>query len=208
MLMQEENGRCRLYQLADRNPFKIVLLGGYNVGKSCILKRIMQDRFESDTASTIGALFVAARNFKQTSVDCEFWDTAGQERFAPLLKLYYRAADMVLIVYDVTDAASQAKAREWVNTIKEQLPCAFQIVIGNKVDLVDEKAELERQKSEWDDYLQFRSACHMLASMKTGFNVDTISACIESYILNNNTLRPNVPCDEVDISPAAPRRCC
>ncbi len=39
-------------------------------------------------------------------VKLQIWDTAGQERFRGLAKNYYRGADAVVLVYDVTVARS------------------------------------------------------------------------------------------------------
>lgn len=38
------------------------------------------------------------------------WDTAGQERYNSLTKLYFKGANAALIVYDITDKESFAKA--------------------------------------------------------------------------------------------------
>ncbi len=37
---------------------------------------------------------------------CAQWDTAGQEKFRTIVQAYYRGADGVILVYDVTSEVS------------------------------------------------------------------------------------------------------
>ena len=47
------------------------------------------------------------------------WDTAGQERYNALTKLYFKGANAAIIVYDITDEESFAKAQRWSDQIDE-----------------------------------------------------------------------------------------
>ena len=64
-------------------------------------------------------------------------DTAGQERFRNITTQYYKGADGIVLVYDVTDEASYEKIREWMeqihsNTQKEEIGL---VLLGNKCDM-------------------------------------------------------------------------
>ena len=52
-------------------------------------------------------------------VRMQIWDTAGQERYNALTKLYFKGANAAIIVYDVTDEESFAKAQRWSEQIDE-----------------------------------------------------------------------------------------
>lgn len=49
----------------------------------------------------------------------QIWDTAGQERFQSITSSYYRGADGVLLVFDLTDNTSLDKLENWIDHIKE-----------------------------------------------------------------------------------------
>lgn len=51
-------------------------------------------------------------------VALQLWDTAGQERFRSITKQYFRKADGVIIVYDVTSEESFKNVRAWVSALQ------------------------------------------------------------------------------------------
>ncbi|XP_072372755.1 ras and EF-hand domain-containing protein isoform X2 [Scyliorhinus torazame] len=132
----------------SEKAFKIVLAGDAAVGKSSFLLRLCKNEFRGNTSATLGVDF----QMKTLIVDGEqtvlqLWDTAGQERFRSIAKSYFRRADGVLLLYDVTCEKSFLNVREWVDTIEdstnEHIPI---MLVGNKADL-RERAIQEGQKS-------------------------------------------------------------
>jgi Ras-related protein Rab-1A len=121
--------------------FKIVMIGDSGVGKSCILLRFADDKFNENFYATIGVDF----RFKNIIVDdksvkLQIWDTAGQERFKTITSAYYRGADGIIIVYDITDRNSFAHIKDWlddVNKYTDDNP--LKIIVGNKIDLIKDK---------------------------------------------------------------------
>ena len=46
------------------------------------------------------------------------WDTAGQERFRTITNAYYKGADGIVMVYDVTDMQSFTDIEQyWLNEV-------------------------------------------------------------------------------------------
>ena len=87
--------------------FKIVIIGNSAVGKSSLLLRFTDDSFNETHLATIGVDF----RFRTMEVDgkivkLQIWDTAGQERFRTITSAYYKGADAVIMVYDVTKTES------------------------------------------------------------------------------------------------------
>ena len=48
----------------------------------------------------------------------QLWDTAGQERFRSITKQYFRKADGVVIMYDVTSETSFTNVRNWMTSVQ------------------------------------------------------------------------------------------
>ncbi|PVU98216.1 hypothetical protein BB559_001731 [Furculomyces boomerangus] len=71
----------------------------------------------------------------------QIWDTAGQERFRSISKLYYRGADVAIIVYDITNQDSFDEVDGWVKELKEDPMNGETIIaiVGNKLDLAKER---------------------------------------------------------------------
>ena len=78
---------------------KLVLLGNSGAGKTCIVKRMINNIFNVNNSSTIGAAYTIYSIDKNVKI--EMWDTAGQERYHSLLPMYARGAEIIIVVIDV-----------------------------------------------------------------------------------------------------------
>ncbi|NXN94239.1 RASEF protein, partial [Rhinopomastus cyanomelas] len=134
---QSDASECVLKYPSSEKAYKIVLAGDAAVGKSSFLTRLCKNEFRGNTSATLGVDF----QMKRLIVDGEttvlqLWDTAGQERFRSIAKSYFRRADGVLLLYDVTCEKSFLNVREWVDMIEdathENIPI---MMVGNKADL-------------------------------------------------------------------------
>eukprot|EP00066_Takifugu_rubripes_P011248 XP_003979781.2 PREDICTED: ras-related protein Rab-44-like [Takifugu rubripes] len=69
------------------------------------------------------------------------WDTAGQERYRSITKQFFRKADGVVVMYDITAEQSFTAIRQWLTSIKESAGEDIPIMLlGNKTD-----KQMERQ---------------------------------------------------------------
>ncbi|XP_037337805.2 ras and EF-hand domain-containing protein isoform X2 [Pungitius pungitius] len=127
--------------MTSEKAYRIVLAGEAAVGKSSFLLRLCKNEFKLNSSATLGVDF----QMKTLVVDGEpvllqIWDTAGQERFRSIAKSYFRRADGVLLLYDVTCQKSFLNVREWVDMIEdvsqEDIPI---MLVGNKCDLRPDK---------------------------------------------------------------------
>mmetsp|Transcript_45699 Transcript_45699/g.141264 ORF Transcript_45699/g.141264 Transcript_45699/m.141264 type:complete len:209 (+) Transcript_45699:46-672(+) len=134
--------------------FKLVLIGDSGAGKSCLLIRFADDTFTDSYITTIGVDF----RFKTISVDkktikLQIWDTAGQERFRTITSAYYRGADGIILVYDITDRESFNHIDDWlaeVNRYVNESTC--KILVGNKCDNTEERqVSTEEAKKKAED---------------------------------------------------------
>lgn len=129
---------------------KLVLLGETSVGKTNLLIRYTQDFFKKDAKATIGMDFISEEVvLNGRNVKAQFWDTAGQEKYKTIARSYYKIADGVLLVYDVTRRETFLKIKNWLEDIKEN--CSNEVpimLIGNKIDLTEERTVSEEEGRE------------------------------------------------------------
>ena len=116
---------------------KILLVGDSGVGKSCLLVRFVEDRFNPSFITTIGIDFkIKTVDINGKKVKLQLWDTAGQERFRTITTAYYRGAMGIVMVYDVTDERTYANIKQWYKTVTEHSNDDAQILlVGNKSDM-------------------------------------------------------------------------
>jgi len=132
---------------ADRplHKVKLVMLGGSGSGKTSILNRFVNDRFETATCATIGADMLRKEILiEDQAVVVEAWDTAGQERFRSLGSQFYRGADVCCLVYDSTNVRSFEDMKSWLDEFcfmmefaldSEEFKVFPKLVLANKADL-------------------------------------------------------------------------
>ncbi|KAK1308603.1 Ras-related protein RABC2a [Acorus calamus] len=122
--------------------FKVLLIGDSGVGKSSLLVSFISSPID-DITPTIGVDF----KIKQLNVDGKklkltIWDTAGQERFRTLTSSYYRGAQGIILVYDVTRQETFTNLSDvWAKELElhSTNPDCIKILVGNKVDKEDER---------------------------------------------------------------------
>ncbi|CCE66194.1 hypothetical protein TPHA_0P00360 [Tetrapisispora phaffii CBS 4417] len=116
---------------------KILLIGDSGVGKSCLLVRFVDDKFNPSFITTIGIDFkIKTVEINGRKIKLQLWDTAGQERFRTITTAYYRGAMGIILVYDVTDEKTFANIRQWFKTVTEHANDDAQLLlVGNKSDM-------------------------------------------------------------------------
>ncbi|CAO2607296.1 Ras-related protein Rab-5A [Lemmus lemmus] len=153
--------------------FKLVLLGESAVGKSSLVLRFVKGQFHEFQESTIGAAFLTQTVcLDDTTVKFEIWDTAGQER-----------AQAAIVVYDITNEESFARAKNWVKELQRQASPNIVIALsGNKADLANKRAvDFQEAQSYADD----NSLLFMETSAKTSMNVNEIFMAIAKKLPKN-----------------------
>ncbi|XP_069172216.1 ras and EF-hand domain-containing protein homolog isoform X2 [Procambarus clarkii] len=117
--------------------YKVVFAGDAAVGKSTFIVRLCKGCFVTNIASTLGVDYkVKTLNVDEKNIAIQLWDTAGQERFRSITRTYFRRADGVLLLYDVTSERSFLNVRQWIQSIDEACDSRVPLVLcGNKADL-------------------------------------------------------------------------
>ena len=115
----------------------------------------------------------------------QIWDTAGQERFRTITKAYYKGADGVLVVFDLTDRDSFLNIDGWLKEIEKHCGTDVNvIVLANKADVAERPADGEEEEDDEQereievtdrDILEFEQTHNLKVlktSAKTGQGVD------------------------------------
>lgn len=116
---------------------KVLVLGEAGVGKSSLMLRFTEEKFSSDILPTVGIDFrVKVVEHRGYSVKLAIWDTAGQERFRNITAAYYRGAQAVVLVYDITNRRSFEKIGGWLEEEERHNgdTKTVKLLVGNKSD--------------------------------------------------------------------------
>ncbi|XP_028823493.1 ras-related protein Rab-34-like isoform X3 [Denticeps clupeoides] len=117
---------------------KVIVVGDVAAGKTSLINRFCRDSFVRNYKATIGVDFEMER-FEVLGVpfSLQLWDTAGQERFKCIASTYYRGAQAIIVVFDLSNTASLDHARQWLEeSMEENDPSSILLfLVGAKKDL-------------------------------------------------------------------------
>ena len=152
---------------------KIVLVGDSGCGKSSIIYRYKNGRFNEEQDSTIGASFYSQLlEVDGKPVRLSIWDTAGQERFDSIASMYSRGSNVVILVCDSTRNDCVGSLKKWYDKIVLQLlPEEISVFIAvNKIDDMDSDIDFLDVK----EYAMSIHALVFKTSAKNNINIDEL----------------------------------
>jgi len=151
--------------------FKVALIGDSGTGKTSILIRFIEDYFAEDTKSTIGVDFklVSLQLDSKVYAKMQIWDTCGSERFKSLTSSFIKTCSAFILVFDLTRPSSFQSIENWIKIIRENISPKFMILIGNKSDLIEQRAV---NKNFILEYCQKHFFNYMEISAKTNNNIE------------------------------------
>ena len=130
---------------------QLLIIGDSTVGKTSILSRYSNGTFNASYLATVGLdNFTKDEIINNKTVRIKMWDTAGQERYKSLTKGFFRNAQGIMVVYDVTNSETFENLKYWINSIKTHMDSEIDkisiIIIGNKIDA--EEREIKYEEAE------------------------------------------------------------
>jgi len=163
---------------------KTIITGEGGVGKTTLLHRYIEGRFQANTRLTIGVeFFLKELTIDDDSILLQIWDFGGQERFRFLLNNYVKGAKGALLLFDLTRPLTLNTLEEWVNLCRSDDPELPILLVGSKADLEEmitiNEGLIKSLKNEFEffDYIRISS--------KTGENVDIVFEKIAHEIINH-----------------------
>ncbi|XP_071131448.1 ras-related protein Rab-26-like isoform X7 [Mytilus edulis] len=172
---------------------KTILVGDSGVGKTSLLVQFDQGKFQAGSFSaTVGIGFTnKVVDVEGTKVKLQIWDTAGQERFRSITRAYYRDANALLLLYDVTNKASFDNIRAWLGEINEYAQEDVVIMLlGNKADMAGERMI---RTEDGEKLAKEYNVAFMETSAKTGMNVDLAFMAVAKDLKMKKTRKPADP---------------
>jgi len=169
---REINKLKKIKSKGDEYAFKLILGGDGAVGKTSMVHRFVEDTFQSDYKGTIGVSIMKKEcNFEglETNVRFVIWDLAGQTQFKRVRKSYLANAEAGILVYDVTRRETYENITNWYEEIKKVSSKISLILVGNKIDLEDQR---EVGRDEGQQLSEGLSISYIETSAKTGENID------------------------------------
>lgn len=164
---------------------KTIIVGDSSVGKSNILTKFADNEFNVNNSTTVGVDYKIVRiDHGQKTIKLLIWDTAGQERFNAIVKTFYKNAQVVILVFDLTNRASFDNIEFWLNQVKgEKIDDPIYILVGNKVDIESKRVILKEEVIKKTTNLKLHG--YFESSAKNNI-------CIEEIFLNATKLYSNM----------------
>lgn len=122
--------------MSEPPVYKVLLVGDGNVGKTSLVRRFCEGKFDESRILTIGVDFqIKTVQLGERLIRLSIWDVAGQERFRTFRDQFYAGTLAAALVYDVTSPATFFSLARWREEVRVSIPGAPMCVIGNKLDL-------------------------------------------------------------------------
>ena len=164
---------------------KILLCGDSSVGKTSLLLKYTDDYFPELHISTIGVEYkIKELNIKGRKVILRIWDTSGQERYRSITQNFYRNANGILFVFDLTNKDTFDNIKNWLTDSQNFETKVTKILVGNKADLIEER-KVDQDCAE--RYADKKEMQYYETSAKNGNNVDKVFRELAELILENKS---------------------
>jgi Ras-related protein Rab-11A len=173
---------------AKEYVFKITILGDSAVGKTSLINQFVEGSFQEDYKPTLGANIVRKDvNIGDSNLKVRLimWDLAGQEKYNVIRSMYFQGCVGALVVYDITrhqtfDNVESKWLKDFKKYVKKE---GAYILIGNKIDLKDQRLVTEQEGKSLAEKIQ--ASDFIETSAKFGENVEKAFKNLVHQILRN-----------------------
>jgi len=167
---------------------QILIIGDSSVGKTSIISRYTNGTFKEEYLATVGLDYYSKEEIIDgKTINIKLWDTAGEERYKSLTQNYFRNAEGVLLVFDVTNTNSFNNLKDWISSIKLNMEGKNifipVVIIGNKLDMEDQR---EITKEQAEQFVSENKYKYFETSAKTGEGVDKSIRELATQILKQD----------------------
>ena len=135
--------------------FKLTVVGNGSVGKTSLINRFVNNKFENSYIETVGIdMFETDVILEdESSARLLIYDLGGQQYWSKLRSSFYQRARGCIMVYDVSKPETFTALEEWYKEVRENIGYEVPIVvIGNKTDLENKVSnkQIDELKSKFE----------------------------------------------------------
>ena len=175
----------------DNISCKVVLVGDSGVGKTSIINRYLNNKYNENVEITVASTY----NYKilkypkyNKSISFDIWDTAGQEQYRSVAKSFYINAAIGIMVYDIRRKPSFESIKDyWYEQMKESGEENMILgIAGNKCDLFTEEEVTEKEVKKFAESI---GAVFKLTSCKENVGIkELFFECGKKYLEVNKLI--------------------
>ena len=167
---------------------KIILVGDSGVGKTSLIARYL-NKYSPNIVTTINTSFysklVVIDDYK---INFQIWDTVGQEKYRSLNSLFFKDANICILVYDITKEKTFNNIKNyWYESVitngSEGIICG---VAGNKSDLYEFE---KNDRNEVTDFCKEINAVFRFTSAKNNYCVDELFKELGDKFMNSDYMQ-------------------
>ena len=103
-------------------------------------------------------------------IKLHIYDFSGQKKFSSIITPYFKEANGIILIYDVTQESSFNALNNWITIIKEKAPQANIVLVGQKCDLIERAITEDKIKELTDEY----GIEYFEASAKIDYNINEV----------------------------------
>ena len=165
---------------------KVVLVGESGVGKTSIISRFITDSFDSEVLSSSSAQFISKTiklsEPENTTIKFKLFDTAGQEKFRAITKIFYKDAQVIVFVYEITTISTFEAIKDyWYKESSDNSTAEIFFVVGNKSDLYENEQVSDEEGKKFADEIH---AIFKITSALSNTGINWVFDSIGKKVLN------------------------
>jgi len=170
---------------------KIAFVGDGTVGKTSLVNSFTgKTSFMEQYLMTIGVNIVvhSAERDNGTKINLCIWDMGGQERFNVVRPQFYKGAQLIVYVYDISNKESFDNLANWFDEVHKSIPMSAYkgILAGNKADLNEIRIiDFETAK----EFAEAKGFQYVETSAKDGTGTSELIDILVENLIRKNSLQ-------------------
>ncbi|PVU87784.1 hypothetical protein BB559_005889 [Furculomyces boomerangus] len=119
----------------NENQVPQSLLGDPQIGKTTLMVKYVEGKYEPDYIQTLGVNFMEKSIIlRSTKITFSIWDLGGEQEFVNMLPIVCNDATAILFIFDLTRKATLNSIRQWYKQARGFNDSAIPMLIGTKYD--------------------------------------------------------------------------